>query len=275
MNSSICANCLLRLRASSKIRLPTPPISLTATQSFHTTPFQFDVVKKKSGPIQQKKFRESTSVKIKKKGRRERPKPPDVGERKALRKRIVLSNTNALEIPGMEDMTPENMADEGRIGQVLGLEGALLDQLREAKAFKPTQNWNMFRRPATLIRKQTVALTHSIQEVNDGLGSEGLGALTLKRIIAGERSTGKSLLLLQAMSMAYMNNWIVLNVPEGMASSLTTFLAMILTLNFSPRFHNRTILLRSFTRIRNIRTRATVYPAKDDLRPPFPRCSLE
>jgi small subunit ribosomal protein S29 len=179
--------------------------------------------------MQQKKFRESTSAKIKKKVRRERPKLPEVGERKALRKRIVLSNTNALEIPGMEDMTPENMTDEGRIGQVLGLEGALLDQLREAKAFKPTQNWNMFRRPATLIRKETVALGRGIQEVNEGLGGEGLGVLTLQQIIAGERSTGKSLLLLQAMSMAYLNNWIVLNVPEGMFSFLTALLTANLT----------------------------------------------
>jgi small subunit ribosomal protein S29 len=201
------------------MRLSLPRVSLTATQSFHSTPFQSDVVKKKSGPIQPKKFRESTSAKIKKKARRERPKPPAVGERKALRKRIVLSNTNALEIREMEDLTLENMSDEGRVGQVLGLDGALLDQLREAKAFKPTQNWNMFRRPATLIRKETVSMGRSIQEVNDSLRGEGLGALTLKQLIAGERSTGKSLLLLQAMSMAYMNKWIVLNVPEGMTPS--------------------------------------------------------
>ena len=129
-------------------------------------------------------------------------------------------------------MTPENMADQGRIGQVLGLEGALLDQLRDAKAFKPTQNWNMFRRPATLIRKETVSIGQNIQEVNDSLQGEELAALTLQRLIAGERSTGKSLLLLQAMSMAYMNNWIVLNVPEGMTISLTTLLTVSLTRKF-------------------------------------------
>ena len=232
MTSSICASCLLRLRASSKLKLHSPSTSLLATKSFHTTAPQFDVVKKKSGPIQQKKFRESTSAKTKKK-RREKPKLPEVGERKALRKRIVLSNTNALEIPGMEDMTPQNMTDVGHIGQMLGLEGALLDQLREAKAFKPTQNWNMFRRPATLVRKETVALGINVQEVNDSSNGEGtgagLGAMTLQQIIAGERSTGKSLLLLQAMSMAYLNNWVVLNVPEGMSSLLTAHPTVKLT----------------------------------------------
>ena len=176
-------------------------------------------MKKKSGTAHPKKFRESTAVKIKKKARRERPKPPAVGERRALRKRIVLSNTNALAIPDMEDLTPLNMSDEGRVGQVLGLEGALLDQLREAKAFKPTQNWNMFRRPATLIRKETVSLGRSIQRVNQSSGGEGLDALTLRQVIAGERCTGKSVLLLQAMSMAYMSRWIVLNVPEGTTPS--------------------------------------------------------
>ena len=229
MSSSICASCLFRLRILSKLKLPSHSITLTATQSFHTTPFQLaSVVKKKSGPIKTKKFRESASVAIKKK-RRERPKPPAVGERRALLKRIVLSNTNALEIPGMEDLTRENMTDGARVGQVLGLEGNLLDQLREAKVFKPTQNWNMFRRPATLIRKETVALGRSIQEVNDGLNGKELGALTQQQIIAGERSTGKSLLLLQAMSMAYLNNWIVLNVPEGISPFSTGLLTADLT----------------------------------------------
>src|SRR5437016_5830037 len=121
MASSICASCLVRIRASSlATRLPLPSLPLTATQSFHSTPFQSNVVKKKSGTAHAKKFRESTSAKIKKKARRERPKPPAAGERRALRKRIVLSNTNALAIPDMEDLTPLNMSDEGRVGQVLG-----------------------------------------------------------------------------------------------------------------------------------------------------------
>jgi Mitochondrial ribosomal death-associated protein 3 len=275
MTSSTCASCLLRLRASSKLKLHSPSTSLLATKSFHTTAPQFDVVKKKSGPIQQKKFRESTSAKTKKK-RREKPKLPEVGERKALRKRIVLSNTNTLEIPGMEDMTPQNMTDVGHIGQMLGLEGALLDQLREAKAFKPTQNWNMFRRPATLVRKETVALGINVQEVNDSSNGEGtgagLGAMTLQQIIAGERSTGKSLLLLQAMSMAYLNNWVVLNVPEGTSPLLSAHPTVKLTWRkFSPRIHNWTILVCSTTRIRKIRARATICPATDDLKPPFTR----
>jgi small subunit ribosomal protein S29 len=142
------------------------------------------------------------------------PKLPLIGERKALRKRIVLSNTNALEVQGMQDLSVTNMADETRIGQVLGLKGELLDQLRDVKAFKPTQNWNMFRRPGTLMRRESVELGRTVMDVNTGLVEER--PRTVRRIIAGEQSTGKSLMLLQAMSMAFMNEWVVINVPEGM-----------------------------------------------------------
>ncbi len=213
MAGSICANCLLHLRASSKLALSPSSVSVLATSSFHTTVSQLDVVKKKKGAPVVKKFREGTSAKIKKK-RVERPRPPAPGERRAQRKRIVLSNTNALEIKDMADLTPENMTDDAMISRFLGLEGTLLDQLREAKVFRTTQNWHMFRRPATLIRKETVSMGQNVREIIDSVDG-AMGAVTSRQIITGERSTGKSLLLLQAMSMAYLNKWVVLNVPEG------------------------------------------------------------
>lgn len=137
-----------------------------------------------------------------------------IGERKALRKRIVLSNTNALEVYGINDLSAKNMADETQIGQVLGLDGELLDQLREVKAFKPTQNWNMFRKPGTLIRRESVELGKTVIDVMAG-NTDGRPR-SVRRIVAGERSTGKSLFLLQAMSMAFLRDWVVINVPEGM-----------------------------------------------------------
>jgi small subunit ribosomal protein S29 len=151
-------------------------------------------------------LRQSQSAKLKKK-QRERPKLPPVGERAAQRRRIVLSNTNALAVEGMENWGTENMTDPELIGQVAGLDGALLDQLRDAKAFKRTQNWSLFRRPATLIRNETIAIGKELESVNDGT--------TAKHLVVGERQSGKSILMLQTMCMAYMNNWIVLNVPEG------------------------------------------------------------
>jgi len=162
----------------------------------------------------QNKFREARSAKIKKKTK-DRPRPPPIGERKAQRKRIVLSNTNALEIAGLEDLNPTNMADTEKIGQVLGIQGDLLDNLRDAKAFKTTQNWNMFRRPATLVREETVSLGQHVRDVIDSQQNQGLGAKVARQVVSGERASGKSIHLLQAMSMAYMNGWIVINVPEG------------------------------------------------------------
>ena len=53
---------------------------------------------KKKGGDSGPKYREAKSAKMKKKKPVDKPRPPPVGERKALRKRIVLSNLNALEV---------------------------------------------------------------------------------------------------------------------------------------------------------------------------------
>jgi len=137
-----------------------------------------------------------------------------IGERKALRKRIVLSNTNALEVQGLQDLTVKNMVDELHIGRVLALNGELLDQLRELKAFKRTQNWKMFRKPGTLMRRESVELGRTVLDVKASNAEQK--PRTVRRIIAGARNTGKSLMLVQAMSMAFLNGWVVINVAEGM-----------------------------------------------------------
>ena len=129
-------------------------------------------------------------------------------------KRIVLSNTNALNVR-LEELSPENMASAKSVGQVLALPGDLLDQLRDAKTFKLRQNWSLFRRPATLIREETVSLGQDIEEIKDSQQDQGLGAKVFRNLVTGHKGSGKSLLLLQAMSMAYLNGWIVINVSEG------------------------------------------------------------
>jgi small subunit ribosomal protein S29 len=141
-----------------------------------------------------------------------------IGERKALRKRIVLSNTNALEVQGMQDLNLHNMAEQSQIGQVLGLNGGLLDQLREINAFKPTQNWNMFRKPGTLIRRESVELARTLMDVMAGYAEDK--PRTVRQIVTGDRGTGKSLMLLQVAAMAFLNEWVVINVPEGMFGEL-------------------------------------------------------
>jgi small subunit ribosomal protein S29 len=207
MPLSICTDCFARLRIS-------PKLQSIASSSFATTSASraYDPKKwaKGAGPT----YRSSlTNKKSKKRAVRKVPKLPMVGERKALRKRIVLSNTNALEVQGLQDLTVKNMVDELQIGRVLALNGELLDQLREVKAFKRTQNWKMFRKPGTLMRRESVELGRTFLDVKASNSEQK--PRTVRRIIAGAQNTGKSLMLVQAMSMAFLNDWVVINVPEG------------------------------------------------------------
>jgi small subunit ribosomal protein S29 len=202
MSLSICTNYIARLRISPKLQsIPSSFFSTTTSKAL--------------GP---KKVSKGTSPKIRPGSRKkkppQKPKAPMIGERKAFRNRIVLSNTNALEVQGLQDLTVKNMVDELQIGRVLALNGELLDQLREVKAFKRTQNWKMFRKPGTLMRRESVELGRTVLDVKASNAEQK--PRTVRRIIAGARSTGKSLMLVQAMSMAFLNGWVVINVPEGM-----------------------------------------------------------
>ena len=124
-----------------------------------------------------------------------------------------MSNTNALEVQGLQDVNATNMLDEGLHGQVLGHSGQTLDSLIVSEAFKPTQGWNLFRRPATLVRKETLQMAKYIDQA-------GSKSQTLRKIIHGEKGSGKSVLALQAMSMAFLKGWIVIHIPEGQSFAL-------------------------------------------------------
>ena len=211
MSLSVCTSCLARLRIAQVPTTVTPITSRipASISSFHSSVARHNVVKKKTTQTKganAPKLRESRSARINKK-QKVRPKPPPVGQRRAERRRIVLSNTNALEVQRHDKLTTGNMSDSGRIGRVLALDGPLLDQLREAKAFKTTQNWNLFRTPSTLHRSETVEVACDIEDVKQDKS-------TLRRLVVGEKGSGKSVHLLQAMTMAYMNRWIVVNVPD-------------------------------------------------------------
>ncbi|KAK6227310.1 hypothetical protein QIS74_00865 [Colletotrichum tabaci] len=87
-----------------------------------------------------------------------RVKKPAPGERKAFRKRITLSNNNALAVEGLQDVGRETLAVAEHKGSVVALPDQLVDQLRTLEAFKTTQNWGLFRRPHMLVRGETVKL---------------------------------------------------------------------------------------------------------------------
>ncbi|KAK0381397.1 hypothetical protein CLIM01_01258 [Colletotrichum limetticola] len=137
-----------------------------------------------------------------------RVKKPAPGERKAFRKRITLSNNNALAVEGLKEITNETLAAAESKGSVVGLPDKLVDQLRTLEAFKTTQNWGLFRRPHMLVREETVKLASRL----DAAVKE---KQTLRLALTGGKIAGKSMLLLQAMAHSLMNNWVVINIPEG------------------------------------------------------------
>lgn len=138
-------------------------------------------------------------------------KSPLPGERKAYRKRIQLSNNNALPVQGLEDLKPSDMTKPENVGKVMSIPGPVLDQLRTVEAFKPTQYWGMFRTPSTLLRAETAELTSRMKAAADKKEM-------LRLVISGDRIAGKSLLLLQSLTHAFLNDWIVIHIPEGRPS---------------------------------------------------------
>ncbi|KAF1845853.1 uncharacterized protein K460DRAFT_355609 [Cucurbitaria berberidis CBS 394.84] len=140
-------------------------------------------------------------------------KRPAQGERKALRKRIVLSNNNALEVSSLKDLSKESAFSEQNEGQVMGLPEHVVDALRAVEAFKTTQGWSLFRRPAVLMRKEAIQVAKLFKEVEDS--ASGQQKKTLRRILSGERMSGKSTLLLQGLTIGFLRDWFVISLPEA------------------------------------------------------------
>ncbi|KAL9581175.1 MAG: hypothetical protein Q9212_004058, partial [Teloschistes hypoglaucus] len=212
MPSSICWRCLSDAtlqRPLSRVTARCSPYAYLPTQSFSTTQkAALDRVTRSRLPPEKgaKRF-----VVKKKRSGGERARRPAPGERKAFRKRIVLSNVNALEVPHMQEINADNMDNERLRGHVLGLPGTVVDRLRAAEAFKPTQAWGMFSRPGFLMRKESLELARLVRDISsDNEKSEK----TVRMILVGQKESGKSMLLLQGMTMAFLKGWTVVNLPE-------------------------------------------------------------
>lgn len=155
-------------------------------------------------------FRKGKSLQLGKfkKDKAEKGKSPLPGERKAYRKRITLSNDNAIAVPWLTELGPADLADAQNITKIMSLPEEVQDQLRASEAFKTTQCWGMFRKPSLLVRKETVELANKMQAAAEEKN-------TLRLVVTGEKVAGKSMMLLQAMTHAFLNNWIVIHFPEG------------------------------------------------------------
>jgi small subunit ribosomal protein S29 len=148
----------------------------------------------------------------------------------------------------LQDLSPQNVKAYNDIqGRVMGLPVDLVDSLRAVEAFKVGQGWGFFKRPAMLIREEAVQIGRWMDDIMwtddriEGSGLEGIGkGSTVRRVIAGERKCGKSVLLLQAMANAFLRKWVVISLPEGMFTVLN-FDDIILRYVYGPL-----ILTRSF-----------------------------
>ncbi|KAH0287795.1 hypothetical protein M436DRAFT_83595 [Aureobasidium namibiae CBS 147.97] len=216
MSGSICLRCLARPVVGT-LEQTSLRATLQATAAFSTSAAleANSAVKKKTVSVAKPgrganaSFNNKAQGKIKGKQQGGRTgKPPAEGERKAMRKRVVLSNTNAVEVQGLDNFSAANIYDAALEGQVMGLSNEVIDALRATEAFKATQGWSLFRRPATLVRKETAELAKLMQDVE-------ANKTAVRRVIYGERGSGKSVLALQAKAMALLKGWIVVHIPEA------------------------------------------------------------
>jgi small subunit ribosomal protein S29 len=213
----------------SRLRLPVQrPIEFASTQSlikplvlfagFSTTPASLGPLpKKKKGPMTHQNLptKGKKVLNIKKKDPSKKTRIP-LEQKRALQKRIVLSNANAPQVPWLRDLSKDNMSTESVEGKVYGLPDVVVDALRLVKAFKVGQDWASYRRPACLMRREAWELGRVMQAIGGDQTSGDTEAQTVKRVVHGARGAGKSVLLLQAMTMAFLRGWIVINIPEGM-----------------------------------------------------------
>ena len=221
MASQTCWRCLSRHHFPLSLKPGHPSASFTTTSSRDREMASQMKHKVKGQPLVRPKGVPATYLRKNKAPPRElRPKKTAIGERRALRKRIVLSNNNAIAVQGVSDFTPESIGDAQLHGQVVGLAVSTVDQLRAVEAFKRTQSWGLFRKPAMLVRKETIEYGQLFNELSE----EGEPRRFIRRILVGERGSGKSMLMLQAMTMAFLKGWVVINLPEGMCSSPTPWL---------------------------------------------------
>jgi len=210
MSSSICLRCLKRSFVPIE---PSLPHNAAQRAAFSTSPSLSANPPKKKSTVAKPAARTGRTLKLAKNKRAVTARPPAPGERKALRKRVVLSNTNALEVKGLQDLTTDNVSGAKLREQqrkVLGFGNDTVDALRALEAFKPTQGWSLFRRPASLIRKETVEMAELLQAIKDSDGHQ-----VERRVLFGEKESGKSVLALQGMAMAYLKGWIVVHYPDA------------------------------------------------------------
>jgi small subunit ribosomal protein S29 len=63
-----------------------------------------------------------------------------------------------------------------------------------------------------LMRREAIQLAKLFKEVEESRSGQ---KKTMRRILSGERMSGKSTLLLQGLAMGFLRDWFVISLPEG------------------------------------------------------------
>ncbi|KAF4553937.1 putative mitochondrial ribosomal death-associated protein 3 [Elsinoe fawcettii] len=211
MATNICLRCLARPTSFGAI--PVNKHAFSTTSRLAAKPAK-SIPKKKSVNAAKGARKGSGAFSFKGRGGRQVASGgsrKDPAALKAMRKRIVLSNTNALEVEGLRELKAENAT---QVGEILTLNNESIDALRAAEAFKHNQGWNLFRRPSTLVTQQTRELASIVSTIAGDKSSR-------REIIAGERGSGKSVLALQAKTFAFQKGWVVIHIPEAQDLSIS------------------------------------------------------
>ena len=90
------------------------------------------------------------------------------------------------------------------------------------------------------MRKESVEYGELIDEISERGASAGKD---VRRVLVGDRGSGKSVMLLQALTMAMMKNWVVINIPDGMVLDdnvvLLIYIRALLTQNSNGTYHGK------------------------------------
>lgn len=135
-------------------------------------------------------------------------KKPAPGERKAFRKRIQLSNNNAAPVKDQPVLDAGALLNPDNLCRMVSIPDNIIDPLRTIESFKITQPWGLFRKPHMLVRNETIDLMTRLKNA-------GEEKQTVRTVLTGDKISGKTMLLLQAQSYAFLNNWVVISIPEA------------------------------------------------------------
>ena len=159
--------------------------------------------KPQSKPMQRSHSKQKSS---KPEGPKKSPYGP--GERRLIRNRIILSNTNAPSVE-LANLTSNTLGSPVPHAQVYGFPDTAVDRLRSLEAFRRDQSWKFFNRPATVVRAESLLVGERMLAVEAGEPT------TNRFILDGPGGAGKSVLLLQAMNWAVERGWLVITVPNA------------------------------------------------------------